>query len=45
MRRPASGLALRAKGVEFMGEPTKMAWGTYVLFSDTDGNQFLLRGT
>ena len=36
--------SLKAKRVEFVDELTKMAWGTYVQFRDTDGNAFLLRG-
>ena len=34
---------LKERGVEFDGEPKKMAWGTYVSFRDTDGNEFLLK--
>ena len=36
--------SLKANGVELMGEPRQMAWGTYVSFRDTDGNEFLLKG-
>ena len=33
---------LKAKGVEFEGEPQKQPWGTYVKFRDPDGNTFVL---
>ena len=36
--------SLKNKGVEFTEGPTKMAWGTYANFRDTDGNEFLLKG-
>jgi lactoylglutathione lyase len=36
--------AMKARGVEFLGEPNKMAWGTFVQFKDLDGNIFLLKG-
>ena len=35
---------LRDRGVEFTEGPTKMAWGTFAKFRDSDGNEFLLRG-
>lgn len=35
---------MKANGVEFLGEPQKMQWGTYVTFKDIDGNEFLLKG-
>ena len=35
---------MKAKGVEFAGEPQQMQWGTYVSFRDLDGNEFLLKG-
>ncbi|GAB7386273.1 VOC family protein [Bacillaceae bacterium] len=35
---------MKAKGVEFLGEPQQMAWGTYVQFKDIDGNEFVLKG-
>jgi lactoylglutathione lyase len=35
---------LKENGVELMGEPNKMEWGTFVQFKDEDGNQFLLKG-
>ena len=34
---------LKKRGVEFDGKPKKMAWGAYVSFQDTDGNEFLLK--
>ncbi|MEO8592681.1 MAG: VOC family protein [Candidatus Solibacter sp.] len=33
---------LLAKGVEFKGPPTKQPWGTFVIFLDPDGNQFVM---
>lgn len=33
---------LRGRGVEFTGPPQKQAWGTFAMFSDPDGNQFVL---
>ncbi|WP_232696459.1 VOC family protein [Brevibacillus daliensis] len=35
---------LKENGVQFQGEPSKMEWGTYVSFTDLDGNSFLLKG-
>jgi lactoylglutathione lyase len=35
---------LRSKGVNFVEEPKKMAWGTYAKFIDIDGNEFLMKG-
>ncbi|MCF6093792.1 VOC family protein [Microaerobacter geothermalis] len=35
---------MKANGVEFLEEPQKMQWGTFVRFKDTDGNEFLLKG-
>jgi lactoylglutathione lyase len=35
---------LKSKGVNFIEEPKKMAWGTYAIFVDIDGNEFLLKG-
>jgi lactoylglutathione lyase len=34
---------MKANGVEFKGEPQTMQWGTFVQFSDEDGNEFLLK--
>jgi predicted enzyme related to lactoylglutathione lyase len=33
---------MKAKGVEFEGEPQKQPWGTYAKFKDPDGNSFVL---
>lgn len=33
---------LAQRGVEFKQEPTKMAWGTFAIFVDPDGNEFVL---
>ena len=33
---------LSEKGVEFKQTPTKMAWGTFAVFSDPEGNEFVL---
>ncbi len=33
---------LAAKGVEFSQTPKKQAWGTFAMFKDLDGNQFVL---
>lgn len=33
---------LKARGVEFVQEPTKADWGTMAIFKDPDGNRFLL---
>ncbi|SRR5579871_274992 len=33
---------LVAKGVEFVSPPKKEHWGTFAIFKDPDGNQFLL---
>jgi len=33
---------LAARGVEFVNEPKKEPWGTFAVFKDTDGNQFVL---
>ncbi len=35
---------LKNKGVEFIDEPQKMQWGTFVKFKERDGNEFLLKG-
>lgn len=35
---------LKANGVKFKDEPQQMQWGTFVQFSDEDGNEFLLKG-
>jgi catechol 2,3-dioxygenase-like lactoylglutathione lyase family enzyme len=33
---------LLAKGVEFVSKPEKQPWGTFAVFKDPDGNQFVL---
>ena len=33
---------LKAKGVEFTKPPKKEPWGTFAMFKDPDGNQFVL---
>ena len=33
---------LKANGVEFSQGPTKQPWGTFAIFKDADGNQFVL---
>jgi catechol 2,3-dioxygenase-like lactoylglutathione lyase family enzyme len=33
---------LRARGVEFKSPPKKEPWGTYTIFVDVDGNEFVL---
>jgi hypothetical protein len=33
---------LKSRGVEFMGPPQKEHWGTFAMFKDVDGNQFML---
>jgi len=30
------------RGVEFVGEPKRETWGTFAMFKDPDGNQFVL---
>lgn len=35
---------MKANGVQFKGEPQKMQWGTFVHFSDEDGNEFIFKG-
>lgn len=34
---------MKAKGVTFLGDLEVMQWGTYARFTDTDGNEFLLK--
>jgi predicted enzyme related to lactoylglutathione lyase len=34
---------LKANGVELLGEPQEMQWGTFVQFKDEEGNEFLLK--
>jgi predicted enzyme related to lactoylglutathione lyase len=33
---------LKARGVEFVEPPTTQHWGTYCIFADPDGNQFVI---
>lgn len=33
---------LSSRGVEFEGEPDQQPWGTFAVFRDPDGNQFVL---
>ncbi len=33
---------LSQRGVEFRGPPQKQPWGTFAMFKDPDGNQFVL---
>jgi predicted enzyme related to lactoylglutathione lyase len=33
---------LRQRGVEFVNEPQVQPWGTFAIFKDPDGNQFVL---
>jgi len=33
---------MKKRGVEFSEGPTKQDWGTYAIFKDVDGNQFVL---
>src|SRR5262245_22102976 len=33
---------LKGRGVEFVAAPKKEPWGTFAVFKDVDGNQFLL---
>lgn len=33
---------LSGRGVEFLSPPQKQPWGTFAMFKDPDGNQFVL---
>jgi catechol 2,3-dioxygenase-like lactoylglutathione lyase family enzyme len=33
---------LNARGVDFVSPPQKQPWGTFAIFKDPDGNQFVL---
>ena len=33
---------LKARGVEFTGEPKNEPWGTFAIFKDSEGNSFVL---
>lgn len=34
---------MKEKGVQFKEEPKKMPWGTFAIFQDEDGNEFVLK--
>ena len=40
----ATAKELKAKGVEFAQDPTEASWGTFAMFKDADGNQFVVSG-
>jgi len=33
---------MKARGVKFRGPPQKQPWGTFVMFEDSEGNEFVL---
>lgn len=33
---------LQGRGVDFVSEPQRQPWGTFAIFKDPDGNQFVL---
>lgn len=33
---------LRSRGVEFLTAPTEESWGTFAVFTDPDGNSFVI---
>ena len=35
-------VALKARGVKFRSPPEKQPWGTFAMFEDSEGNQFVL---
>jgi lactoylglutathione lyase len=35
---------MSGRGVKFVQEPNEMPWGTFAIFEDLDGNQFLIKG-
>lgn len=35
---------MKANGVQIKGEPQEMQWGTFVHFSDEDGNEYIFKG-
>jgi predicted enzyme related to lactoylglutathione lyase len=39
---PATYRQLKARGVSFVTEPQQQPWGTFAIFSDPDGNEFVL---
>jgi len=38
----ATAKLLKSKGVQFAKEPEAATWGTFAIFKDCDGNQFVL---
>ena len=38
----ATAKVLKSKGVEFAKDPKTEVWGTFAIFKDADGNQFVL---
>jgi catechol 2,3-dioxygenase-like lactoylglutathione lyase family enzyme len=38
----ATAKLLKSKGVEFTKDPKTEVWGTFAMFKDVDGNQFVL---
>jgi catechol 2,3-dioxygenase-like lactoylglutathione lyase family enzyme len=38
----ATAKQMQAKGVEFISQPKAEQWGTFAMFKDVDGNQFVL---
>ena len=38
----ATAKNLKSKGVEFAKDPKTEVWGTFAIFKDADGNQFVL---
>jgi len=42
-RRDRRGDArIKGRGVDFVSEPQQQPWGTFAIFKDPDGNQFVL---
>jgi predicted enzyme related to lactoylglutathione lyase len=39
---PATYRQLKSRGVDFVSEPQQQPWGTFAIFRDPDGNQFVL---
>lgn len=35
---------MKKNGVEFKQEPNEMPWGTFAIFQDNEGNEFVLKG-
>jgi len=38
----ATSKVLKSKGVEFANDPKTEVWGTFAIFKDAEGNQFVL---